>query len=107
MMIAGRCVENESGVGVQVWFAGGWKNSEAIMDRVKISGNRRLKDAALVVAAVVLFSGCHPTPQGLGRRSAVRRHKVFVLKTITPERARAYLSELGLNRPRGLRSPWK
>jgi len=45
------------------------------MDRVEVSGNRRLKDAALVVAAVVLFSGCHPTPQGPACRSAVRRRK--------------------------------
>ncbi len=86
MVIAGPCAENESGVRVQVWFAGGWKYSEAIMDRVEVSGNRRLKDAALVVAAAVLFSGCHPTPQGPGRRSAVGTHKVFVLKTITAER---------------------
>jgi len=65
------------------------------MDRVEVSGNRRLKDAALVVAAVALFSGCHPTPQDLGRRSAVGRHKVFVLKTITPAQAQACLGAPG------------
>jgi hypothetical protein len=74
------------------------------MDRKRVSGNRRFKDVALVVL-VVLFSGCHPTPRGPGPRSAVGTHKVFALKVVAPEQARACLSELGLGRVSSLPDP--
>jgi hypothetical protein len=74
----------------------GEKYREVIMKRKNLSYEEYLKETVLLALSVLLLSGCIHGSKRASRKLGLYEHRIFVLKEITPERAKALLSQLDL-----------